>query len=79
MIPNGQLLTIAANAITFDMQLHAAKYNGECHLPPRWYVVKYWAALACYSGMVQPRCMALGQQQTVPGVCNITGTCHVIQ
>jgi hypothetical protein len=49
------LLTMAANAIMFDMQLHAAKYNGACHLPPRWYVMKYWAALACYSGMVQPR------------------------
>jgi len=23
---------MAANAITFDMQLHAAKYNGACHL-----------------------------------------------
>jgi len=51
------MLIMAANAITimFDMQLHAAKYNGACHLPPRWNVMKYWAALACYSGMVQPR------------------------
>ena len=62
IIPNGhdiwwhvKLLTMAANAITFDMQSHAAKYNGAWHLPPRWHVMKYLAALACYSGMVQPR------------------------
>ena len=43
------MLTMATNAITLDMQLHAAKYNGACHLPPRWYVMKYWAVLACHN------------------------------
>jgi len=70
---------MAANAITFNMQLHAAKYNGACHLLPRWYVITYWAALACYSSMVQPR-VAWHWGSSGPclakAIGGITGTCH---
>ena len=59
IIPNGH--DMAANAITFDMQLHAAKYNGACDLPE----------ILGGIGMLQRHgaascCMALGQQRTVP-------------